>query len=44
VRDYLLSVNFNKKPPGPLMPDEVIRKTTLLYREALRKLTGKEVE
>jgi phosphoribosylaminoimidazole-succinocarboxamide synthase len=44
VRDYLLSINFNKKPPGPLMPEEVIRKTTLLYREALRKLTGKEVE
>jgi phosphoribosylaminoimidazole-succinocarboxamide synthase len=44
VRDYLLSINFNKQPPGPMMPDYVIQKTSELYREALRKLTGKEVE
>jgi phosphoribosylaminoimidazole-succinocarboxamide synthase len=44
VRDYLLSIGFNKKPPGPLMPEEVIRKTSLLYREALKKLTGKDLE
>ncbi|MGD0337811.1 MAG: phosphoribosylaminoimidazolesuccinocarboxamide synthase [Bacteroidota bacterium] len=44
VRDYLLSINFNKRPPGPIMPDEVIEKTSELYREAIRKLTGKEVE
>ncbi len=43
VRDYLLSIGFNKKPPGPLMPDDVIRKTTLLYREALKKLTGRDL-
>jgi len=44
VRDYLLSINFNKQPPGPMMPDTVIQKTSELYREALKKLTGKEVE
>ncbi|MEW5799004.1 MAG: phosphoribosylaminoimidazolesuccinocarboxamide synthase [Bacteroidota bacterium] len=44
VRDYLLSINFNKKPPGPLMPDEVISKTTDLYKKALFQLTGKHVE
>ncbi len=44
VRDYLLSINFNKRPPGPIMPDEVINKTSELYREAVRTLTGKEVE
>ncbi|MBI4811735.1 MAG: phosphoribosylaminoimidazolesuccinocarboxamide synthase [Ignavibacteriales bacterium] len=44
VRDYLLSINFNKKPPGPMMLDSVIQKTSELYREALKKLTGKEVE
>ncbi len=44
VRDYLLSVNFNKRPPGPMMPEEVIQKTSDLYREAIRRLTGKEVE
>lgn len=44
VRDYLLSINFNKQPPGPMMPDSVIQKTAELYREALKKLTGKEVQ
>jgi phosphoribosylaminoimidazole-succinocarboxamide synthase len=44
VRDYLLSINFNKQPPGPIMPDFVIQKTSELYREALKKLTGKEVD
>lgn len=44
VRDYLLSINFNKQPPGPMMPDSVIQKTSELYREALKKLTGKEVQ
>jgi phosphoribosylaminoimidazole-succinocarboxamide synthase len=44
VRDYLVSVNFNKKPPGPMMPDEVINKTSELYREAIKLLTGRDVE
>ena len=44
IRDYLLSINFNKQPPGPMMPDSVIQKTSELYREALKKLTGKEIE
>ncbi|HLE32007.1 MAG TPA: phosphoribosylaminoimidazolesuccinocarboxamide synthase [Bacteroidota bacterium] len=41
VRDYLLSIDFNKKPPGPKLPEEVIFKTSALYLEALRILTGK---
>ena len=44
VRDYLTSIKFNKQPPGPMLPDDVIQKTAQLYREALRQLTGKEVE
>jgi phosphoribosylaminoimidazole-succinocarboxamide synthase len=40
VRDYLLSVNFNKKPPGPKLPEEIILKTSALYLEALKILTG----
>ena len=44
VRDYLVSVKFNKRPPGPMMPREVIEKTSALYREALMRLTGNEVE
>ncbi|MBI4417131.1 MAG: phosphoribosylaminoimidazolesuccinocarboxamide synthase, partial [Ignavibacteriales bacterium] len=35
VRDYLLSINFNKKPPGPNLPEEIILKTSALYLEAL---------
>ncbi len=41
VRDYLLSVNFNKTPPGPVMPDEIISRTSELYKQALFQLTGK---
>jgi phosphoribosylaminoimidazole-succinocarboxamide synthase len=44
VRDYLLSIKFNKQPPGPIMPEDVITKTSQLYREALKQLTGKDVE
>jgi phosphoribosylaminoimidazole-succinocarboxamide synthase len=44
VRDYLVSINFNKTPPGPTLPDDIIRKTSDLYREALVKITGKDVE
>jgi phosphoribosylaminoimidazole-succinocarboxamide synthase len=44
VRDYLLSIHFNKRPPAPAIPEEVIRKTSELYREALRRLTGRELE
>jgi phosphoribosylaminoimidazole-succinocarboxamide synthase len=43
VRDYLLSINFNKRPPAPALPEEVIRKTSDLYKEALRILTGKQL-
>ncbi len=42
VRDYLLSIKFNKQPPGPMLPEEVIRNTTRVYREAMRLLTGQE--
>jgi phosphoribosylaminoimidazole-succinocarboxamide synthase len=41
VRDYLLSINFNKKPPAPKLPDSVILKTSALYLEALNRLSGK---
>lgn len=41
VRDYLLSINFNKKPPPPKLPDDVIFKTSALYLEALKRLSGR---
>ncbi|HZU24551.1 MAG TPA: phosphoribosylaminoimidazolesuccinocarboxamide synthase [Bryobacteraceae bacterium] len=43
VRDYLESIQWNKQPPAPSLPDEVVRRTTDKYREAYRILTGKEL-
>lgn len=43
VRDYLLSIHFDKKPPAPKLPDEIIFKTSALYLEALKRLTGIEL-
>jgi phosphoribosylaminoimidazole-succinocarboxamide synthase len=40
VRDYLESIGWNKKPPAPKLPPEVIAKTAEKYREALVRLTG----
>lgn len=40
VRDYLISINFNKQPPPPDLPEEVISKTSGKYLEVLEKLTG----
>ncbi len=43
VRDYLLSINFNKRPPAPNLPLEVIEKTAQKYKEALFTLAGVNV-
>lgn len=43
VRDYLLSINFDKKPPAPTLPNEVIVNTSKKYEEALFKLTGERL-
>lgn len=43
VRDYLLSINFNKQPPPPRLPDEIIHKTSEKYLEVLYKLTGEKL-
>jgi phosphoribosylaminoimidazole-succinocarboxamide synthase len=40
VRDYLLSLRWDKKPPAPRLPGEVIATTTRKYEEALELLTG----
>ena len=40
MRDYLLSTRWNKTPPPPPLPDEVIRNTRQKYLEALRQLSG----
>ncbi len=40
VRDYLESIRWNKQPPPPPLPPEVVEKTSEKYREAYRRLTG----
>ncbi len=43
VRDYLDSLDWDKTPPAPSLPKEVIEKTAEKYREALSILTGRRV-
>jgi phosphoribosylaminoimidazole-succinocarboxamide synthase len=40
VRDYLEQIGFAKRPPGPALPDDVVRATSAKYVEALTQLTG----
>jgi len=40
VRDYLLSLSWNQKPPAPVLPDEVIMKTSAKYLEVLKMLAS----
>ena len=44
VRDYLERIGWNKLPPGPELPSEVVEATRGKYREAYRQLTGHELE
>jgi len=41
VRDYLESIHWNKQPPAPVLPSDVIERTSEKYREAHRVLTGR---
>ncbi len=43
VRDYLESIHWNKQPPAPALPPDVIRQTSEKYRDAYRVLTGKSL-
>jgi phosphoribosylaminoimidazole-succinocarboxamide synthase len=40
LRDYLLSLNWNQRPPAPELPENIIDKTREKYEEALRRLVG----
>ncbi|HRF45972.1 MAG TPA: phosphoribosylaminoimidazolesuccinocarboxamide synthase [Candidatus Competibacteraceae bacterium] len=40
VRDYLETLDWDKQPPGPELPPEIVQKTVAKYREALKRLTG----
>src|SRR6266702_4186260 len=43
VRDYLETLDWDKTPPAPRLPKEVIEKTSAKYLEAFRRLTGSEI-
>jgi len=40
VRDWLISIGFNMQPPAPVLPDEVVQRTSEKYREAYRRIVG----
>jgi phosphoribosylaminoimidazole-succinocarboxamide synthase len=44
VRDYLEAIGWNKQPPVPQLPEEVIRKTSEKYLEAYSRIVGKDLE
>lgn len=44
VRDYLISLKWDQKPPAPRLPEEVIRKTSEKYVEVYERLTGGKLE
>ena len=44
VRDYLETLDWDKSPPGPKLPREVIEKTSAKYVEAFERLTGGELK
>ncbi|NLG75055.1 MAG: phosphoribosylaminoimidazolesuccinocarboxamide synthase, partial [Xanthomonadaceae bacterium] len=40
VRDYLETLDWNKRAPGPRLPQDIIERTAAKYAEALERLTG----
>jgi phosphoribosylaminoimidazole-succinocarboxamide synthase len=43
VRDYLERIGWNKQPPGPDLPADIVAATRVKYREAYKQLTGQEL-
>jgi phosphoribosylaminoimidazole-succinocarboxamide synthase len=43
VRDYLETLDWNKTPPGPVLPPDVVAKTSATYLEAYERLTGEKL-
>ena len=44
VRDYLETLDWDKKPPGPTLPEDVVEATSRRYLEAYTLLTGEQLE
>ncbi|MGB2630886.1 MAG: phosphoribosylaminoimidazolesuccinocarboxamide synthase [Candidatus Omnitrophota bacterium] len=43
VRDYLETLDWDKTPPAPELPEEIVTKTSEKYLQALRMITGREI-
>ena len=41
---YLERINWNKQPPAPALPEEIVNATSAKYVEALRILTGRDLQ
>jgi phosphoribosylaminoimidazole-succinocarboxamide synthase len=44
VRDYLLEIGFNKQPPAPSLPENILQGTRQRYVEALKRLSGQDLQ
>jgi phosphoribosylaminoimidazole-succinocarboxamide synthase len=44
VRDYLEKIGWNKQPPAPELPDDIVEATGAKYVEALRRVTGRDLQ
>ncbi|MBD3272322.1 MAG: phosphoribosylaminoimidazolesuccinocarboxamide synthase, partial [Elusimicrobia bacterium] len=44
VRDYLNSIHWNRQPPVPELPDDIVSKTQEKYRAAYRRIVGKDLQ
>jgi phosphoribosylaminoimidazole-succinocarboxamide synthase len=40
VRDYLLGLKWDQRPPAPVLPDDVVKRTSEKYLEVLAMLAG----
>ena len=43
VRNYLLDIKWNQKPPAPTLPDDIVEKTSAAYQDVYKRLTGKSL-
>ena len=44
VRNYLLDSGWNQTPPGPVLPEEIVQKTSKAYKDVFKQLTGKTLK
>ena len=44
MRDYLEAIRWDKQPPVPALPDDVVQRTRAKYLEAFRLLTGQDLQ